>query len=270
MKMKKLSNHQLLSMETLYFIEAFERKSINKAARALGRDPGNISRSIAKLEDQIGHKLFNRHRDGLRANPVAESLYAGLKNAQKEINQSLDLNQETLKVIRIGFSATVAHSHFNQKWQEAISKNNFKPEFKIAPTVQLTEMLKSRELDLILIPQPMKWPGLIVKRISTEAIVLASLSGDTTQVLITNPDLLGRHRLTEGLDFSAQWLISDYFVSAKFLTQNENLMGMLPEGLLSNYPQLKIIKRYTDVGRITAVTWPGSVGTQLLAQKFWA
>ena len=49
-----------------YFKETAERGSINKAAEALLMTQPNLSRSIQKLEEVLGLKLFSRDNKGIQ------------------------------------------------------------------------------------------------------------------------------------------------------------------------------------------------------------
>ena len=66
---KMVNNFSILSNDIGYYVVIYEQKSINGAARKLAQDPGNISRSLAKLERLLGRKLFIRHKNGLSPTP---------------------------------------------------------------------------------------------------------------------------------------------------------------------------------------------------------
>jgi len=56
------------------FLAARRGGSFTAAARALGLGQATLSRRIAALERLVGHRLFDRSRDGLRATAAAERL----------------------------------------------------------------------------------------------------------------------------------------------------------------------------------------------------
>jgi len=55
-----------------YFVAAAEHGSFRKAGAAVGRSQAAISRSIAKLEDEIGASLFHRHTWGVSPTYAAQ------------------------------------------------------------------------------------------------------------------------------------------------------------------------------------------------------
>lgn len=70
------------------FLAAQRGGSFTAAARALGLGQATLSRRIAALEEGVGHRLFDRSRDGLRMTaaagrlaPFAEAIEASVKSA---------------------------------------------------------------------------------------------------------------------------------------------------------------------------------------------
>jgi DNA-binding transcriptional LysR family regulator len=58
-----------------YFKETAERGSINKAAEALLMTQPNLSRSLQKLEEELGLKLFSRDNKGIQLTEEGQQLY---------------------------------------------------------------------------------------------------------------------------------------------------------------------------------------------------
>ena len=56
------------------FLAARRHGSFTAAARALGLGQATLSRRVAALEARLGHRLFDRSRDGLRLTPAAARL----------------------------------------------------------------------------------------------------------------------------------------------------------------------------------------------------
>lgn len=259
-----LNDFSVFSLEASYFKLVFEQKGINGAARKIGQDPANISRLLARLEKKIGKKLFTRHKTGMNPTEVAQQLYSALSEAQNSFIHSMESEATTTRTIRIGFSATIGYSHFSAHLSKAIIELALQPIFTIAKSAELAELLKSRELDFVMAPNALKFPGLIAKKVGSENLVLCSRSGALQDQIILNPDLIGLEKFIQSIPYKKRWMMKDYFVMTKMTENLPQLMAVLPEGLLASHPHLKIINTFRHEGNITALTWPGSVGTELL------
>lgn len=261
---RKINDFGILSLEITYFLVVFEQKSINGAARKLNFDPGNISRAIARLERNIGAKLFVRHKTGLKPTELGERFHAAVVSAQNSFAGGMTTPTSGMRRIRIGFSSAIAYAHFCERWIGPLVELSLHPEFIVSPSFELVELIKRREVDFILSHNAPKFPGLISRPVAVEGVVLASRSGRGQSTLILHPDMLGLERIVQSFSYGQRWLLRDYFLIAKSLESSERVMGLIPETLLKSHPALKPIKIFAKEGRITALTWPGSVGVELL------
>lgn len=261
---KILNDFSIFSLEASYFKLAFEQRGINGAARKIGQDAANISRSLSRLEKKTGEKLFTRHKTGLSPTFAGEQLYAALAAAQTSFITSVQSESTQQQEIRIGFSSTIGFSHFSTKLTKALIDLSLAPQFIIAKTVELSDLLKSREIDFVIAPNNLKFPGLISRKIGSENLALCSRSGELHDHIILNPDLIGLEKFIQSIPYKKRWMMKDYFVMAKLTEDSDSLMSVIPEGLLKSHPHLKVITTFKLEGNITVLTWPGSIGTQLL------
>lgn len=262
---KTMFNEQsIFSHEMNYFMLVFDQGSITGAARQLGQDPGNISRMIAKLERCLGANLFVRHKTGLQATGAGRDLYNSISKARGEFFKTFQKAANSARSIRIGFSPTIGHTHFSSKMTEGLTELRLEPDFLIASSQDLIERMKLRQLDFALVHSNIRFPGLVSKKIAHESLVLCSSSGEIQATLLLHPDMLGLEKVVHSVPYNQRWLIKDYFVLAKMLTLNQQCMGVLPESLLKNYPLLKYVSVYKDFGKITALSWPSSIGVEFM------
>lgn len=259
-----LNDFSVFSLEASYFKLVFEQKGINGAARKIGQDSANISRLLNRLERKLGKKLFTRHKTGVSPTTSGEQLYAALTKAQSSFISSIDTESAQARTIRIGFSSTIGYSHFSSQLTKALVELSLQPTFTIAKSVELANLLNSRELDFVIAPNQLKFPGLILKKLGSENLVLCSRNGSLQDHIILNPDLIGLEKLIKSIPYKKRWMLKDYFVIAKLIENSSSIMAVLPEGLLANHPRLKVIMTFPHEGNITALTWPGSVGVELL------
>lgn len=259
-----MNDFNLLASEISHFLVVYEQRSINGAARKSGLDAGNISRAVSKLERALDADLFVRHKTGLSPTHLCDRFYAAVVDAQKSFSRKIADAGSSPRRIRIGFQSAIGYSHFSEEIIAAMIELNLEPEFTIAPSIQLLEMIKKREMDFVLSHDSVAFPGLISRPLGSEGLVLCSRTAKPQRVLLIHPDMLGLERIVQTLAYEKRWNLRDYFLIGKLLERSESLMGILPETLLSTISGVKVIKSFPKVGRITALSWPGSVGIELL------
>jgi DNA-binding transcriptional LysR family regulator len=235
---KKMNEFVILSHSVAHFLDVYSQRSINGAARKNGLNAGNISRAIAKLEKTLEAGLFVRHKTGLSPTHLGEQFHSAVVEAQNAFSRKL--------------SST------------ALVDQNLDPEFTIAPSIHLIEMIKRRELDFVLSHNSVKFPGLVMRQLASVGLILCSKTGNQTPTFLLHPDMLGLERIIQSINYEKRWFLGDYFLIGKMLERDELLMGLIPETLLESYSSLKTIKKFPKEGKITALSWPGSVGLELM------
>lgn len=244
------------------FLLISEYGSLSAVSRRTGQDVGSLSRSLMKLENELGHSLFIRLNTGLTLNQEGVKLQAAIKAGKQSFQTELS-NFSTNK-IRIGFSGPVGFSYFQEEHLKLLHELKLSPEFQIFPTMILFEMLKARELDLIFSPKKVTFPECINSPVASDKIVLVSTTGKLTNTILYNNQMIEVENALKKIKFDQLWEIKDYFVLGKFLVSDKHLMGLLPFSLLEFFPSLKVIKEFSHVGKIQAITWKGSVGAEYL------
>ncbi len=251
-----------LSSEYQIFILVAQTGSISAAARKLGKDPGNLSRSLAKLEKIQGKTLFVRHQGGLRITEAGSDLLRALESGTEAFSHAL--SRRPVRTIKIGFSPPVGFGFFGEFFFPHLSGLGLTPDFTFAPSLDLFELLKKRELDLILSPRSPQFPGIISSPLFKTRLALCSKTGKAGRILVRSDQLFDLASRLKNLHFDETLIINDYFVAAKMLAFSDEHMGILPECILSNFPELKILNHKFDEEKISVITWKGSPGVELL------
>lgn len=236
--------------------------SLSAASRKLGKDLGNLSKTLAKLERLHGEALFIRHQSGLKLTATGIELYRALLQSNDAFTSALV--SPTRTNIRIGFSPPVGFGFFGETFLPLLTPLNLNPQFLMASSLELYELLKRREIDFILTPRSPKFPDIISSPFFTTRLVLVSKSGKSAPKLIRSQQLFDLEKRLSGLNFEETLILDDYFVSAKLLEASDEHMAILPECILSNFPELKKIPHRFDDEKIFAITWKGSPGVDLL------
>src|SRR6476619_5683108 len=85
-----------LSLEALQIVDAIDRRgSFAKAAQELHKVPSTISYTVAKLEEDLGLQVFERHGPRIVLTPAGREL---LKEGRYLLKAALDLEQRVKRV----------------------------------------------------------------------------------------------------------------------------------------------------------------------------
>lgn len=149
--------NQNLSAYRIFYTVA-HAGNISKAAKELYISQPAISKSIQKLEDGIGCKLFLRSSRGVTLTEEGELLYSYVKNAfetltlgEEKLHRSIELGVGHLK---IGVSSTLCKYLLLPYLKEFIKRH---PHISISITCQSTndtlKLLEENKIDIGLIGQ---------------------------------------------------------------------------------------------------------------------
>jgi DNA-binding transcriptional LysR family regulator len=150
-----------MDLHQLYnFLVLSEVKNVTKAAKTLSLTQSELSKSIARLEEEMGVPLFERNPRGVILNQYgivfleyAERAIKEMRDAQNKIKEMIDPEKG---VISIGFIPSL-RPKFIPNLIHLFSKRNPNVQFRLSqePTQRLIKQLISTEIDLAFCsPQP--------------------------------------------------------------------------------------------------------------------
>ncbi|WP_268800622.1 LysR substrate-binding domain-containing protein [Pseudomonas huanghezhanensis] len=163
-----------------YFETIAELGHLGRAAEKLNRSQPALTKSIQRLEESFGTKLFQRDGRRIKLTPVGELLQARGKVLQQSIAQTQrevrDFASGALGNIRLGCAATMAE-YLLPELTNALLKRA--PELTLKLVIgqddMLLEQLRSGQLDMIICPQRLDDDEFIGHPILTDqAVVIAS------------------------------------------------------------------------------------------------
>ncbi|MDR1588569.1 MAG: LysR family transcriptional regulator [Oscillospiraceae bacterium] len=152
-----MTNITLLQIEM--FIKVAEHLNFSAAARAMYITQPALSKSISRLEENLGVKLFHRSSHGVRLTGVGELLYAELCPSVRKINTVIgdvqNINGSRRKELIIGCHNAFYENGIFTKFKDTISEYEARNSdvtilIKLAEYPQLNEMLLSGEVDVII------------------------------------------------------------------------------------------------------------------------
>jgi DNA-binding transcriptional LysR family regulator len=163
-----------------YFETIAELGHLGRAAERLNRSQPALTKSIQRLEESFGTKLFQRDGRRIKLTPVGELLQARGKVLQQSIAQThrevRDFASGAVGNIRLGCAATMAE-YLLPELTNALLKRGSELTLKlvIGQDDMLREQLRSGQLDMIICAQLLDDVEFVGYPILTdEAVVIAS------------------------------------------------------------------------------------------------
>jgi DNA-binding transcriptional LysR family regulator len=133
--------------------------SFAKAAKAMGVSQPNLSKSVARLEDSLKLKLFDRTAKGANLTPIGELI---VDRADAVIAETRNLARDAALlaggetgIVRIGFSSSIWTAFATPLLQWVVTRHpNLRIHAEVAPAARLLPQLEARELDVVFVAQP--------------------------------------------------------------------------------------------------------------------
>ncbi len=109
------------------FCAAARHKSFSAAAKDLDLTRAAVSKTVAKLEEQLGVTLFIRGVSGLSLTPAGQELYGKASPAISQIINTThglaEINSQKAGIVRIGVDGLLAQ-YFLRKFKDSFSQEN--------------------------------------------------------------------------------------------------------------------------------------------------
>ncbi|SHI00112.1 transcriptional regulator, LysR family [Sporobacter termitidis DSM 10068] len=148
--------YDITLQEIEYFLVAAERLNFTEAAQALFASQPVISKSIKRLENEIGMKLFNRDNRGVSLTDEGELLYNKWRFMMNDFNAAVksaqSLMDETRKSVHIGCLSEFEHDLNIKEFIRYFEEKNpdITISFELYGFKELREQLLSGACDLII------------------------------------------------------------------------------------------------------------------------
>lgn len=257
------------------FLEVFRHQSISRAADFLDMDQGNLSRSIARLEKQLGEKLFFRHQRGMVPTERARKLDRTLRQMKGVWDQSVSSQGESsvsAAPLRVGFHLSSGLNYFPGLIGALQSLGVPGFDFQFGSSGEMVSKVMRRELDLAIAINTTKSKDLVIRPIAKESIELVSADPSSMatemKMLLRNPDMLFVSGIKNKFVFTESIDVPNYEMIAEICSRNPSYVGILPSGVRQRYPALKVIRSLKDNIQVSAVTFPGSIIAGPLSKLF--
>lgn len=191
-----------------------DQGSFAKAAEQLGVAQSSLSKSVARLEDELKIKLVERTSSGSRVTPagrlVAERARRLIDDAESLRKDLMLIAGRTPSQIRIGI-ASALNSGFLPRFALAAAETlpEIRLHFEIVTSRRLMELLDKRELDLVFAGHPPEEPHVtldVAPVFTTQTVVAAAPDHPLTRLNQVAFDDLRKHRCCGHLNGQARTL----------------------------------------------------------------
>jgi len=155
--------------------------SFAKAADALGVSQPNLSKSVARLEDELKLKLFDRTAKGSELTPIGQLI---VERADAVIAETRDLARDAALlaggetgIVRIGCTTALKMPLLQPLVQRVVQRHpGLKVHAEVAASARLLPLLEARELDVVIGGQNPPEAYIHQVILETPAILVASPS----------------------------------------------------------------------------------------------
>lgn len=155
----KINHHHILA-----FNAACRHKGFSSAAKALGVTQSSVTQNVAKFESEVGARLFERRRSGL----VLTAAGSKIHSVTQEIGQLYMLLEERMAeyaqsnkgLLRVVAAASQPALSYLKRFKER--HPGIELAFDNASWRRCADLLRDRQADVALMPQPENTSGLYV------------------------------------------------------------------------------------------------------------
>jgi len=174
-----------------YFLVACEHLNFTRSAEALGIAVPTLTRSIIKLEEELGGQLFRRERHVTHLTDLGRLMQTHLTIAQNATQNAIaeaDRFKLAKTELRIGVFATMSASHL-VKYLQVLREHN--PDLNLniweSNCSDVAQALDNGEIDIAIMSQPEYNDNLRPKKLYDEPYMVAFPSGHRFETFTSVP-----------------------------------------------------------------------------------
>ena len=264
-----------------YFLVVADELHFGRAAERLHLTQPPLTVAIRRLEAELGVQLFDRTTRRVTLTPAGEAFRRRIQDVVTELDDAAgDVASVAAGLsgrIRVGFVSSASYSTIPEAIR-VFRERRPRVELVLSPLTsgEQVEQLLDGELDLGVLRDPGEVPGLVLERVSTEALVavvpeihpLASREEIRPQDFQGEPMILFPYRLMPGFVARVLDLFDTAGVSPNVVQQTihqETVLGLVAAGLgLSILPES--VQRFQMPGVVT-MPIAGHPQTSLFASR---
>ncbi len=228
-----------LKPDFIYFKSICETLNFSRAAEKLGMQQAALSKSVKKLEDQLGEILIYRMKGGHQLTTAGKNLYARIlacESAWEQGSSGLILPG----VVKLGCHPTIGRSLL-PKILPTIEKEFALPiEIVFGTSYEITQQVSRLQIDFGLVINPIKNSDLIAFQVRDEFVAAwASKVQPIYKVVYFNPEMIQINQVLKRWSHAKMIAIRDYETIAGVVLESADACAILPSSVAETFTQLK-------------------------------
>ncbi|WP_127716333.1 LysR family transcriptional regulator [Halobacteriovorax sp. HLS] len=239
------------------FLVVAEYENFSKAADYLGCKQSGLSKSIKRLEQEVGATLFIR---GARKLVLTDAGKVFLKHLNDITHLSSKCLTEinSLDTIASGSFHFACHNIFATYLLPTVLKKLTKyPAISISTefcsSKASVELVNDLSADLCIAINPTKYLDLVITPLWKEFIGLYSIDGKEKEHILYNEEMITAFSTLAEFENTSKTNINDYKVINSILKRNNDFMGLLPSPIAENSKKLKLVKKISKDMNVSLV-----------------
>lgn len=244
---------EFLSQDIKYALLVKKYESMTKAAEVAHVQQAAISRAIQRIEEKLGQQLFIRDSRRIRLSEYGKKYL----NSIEEIQQLWLLKQKKFQDdlghyvghFKIGMHLVNALNIMPIFLCELLKKYpNLQTDIEIMNSFDVAKKVSDGMLDFGIVINPILFPNLVIKKLKIESIYLCQNKNIKTKAkyLLMNPEMINLHQFIDLFDDYEIRTLPSYDLIALTLLKSNEVVGILPSGILSRYPEIRVLKEITS------------------------
>lgn len=216
-------------MKTFLLLSA--HGNISKVSGIIGASQPAVSKLLKKIESTLGQTLFTRMPRGLKLTPsgeiVASSFLAVVDRYDLTLKQIARMKHEFEENIQVGLHPVIGEFAVPKIEKLAgLSVASF-VHYHFDTSKKVAELVVEGELDFGIVADAPEYPDLVIKNLWKEHIGLYSRTGETSNMLLVNHDMMYAKKMIGMVDYSILKSINNYGLIADVVACTD-AMGLLP------------------------------------------
>ena len=235
-----------LRKEIEHFITAAEKLNFSKAADYLGVKQSSISKSVMRLEEELGTKLFIRGNRSLKITPSGQLFHqTSLKLSQDWQKARTDVS--LLESTTAGEVSIACHPVLGKFLLPKIIpklNKNVSLDVNLMSSRESVESVNDIRMDCCIAIDPLPYPDLVIKKLWSEKIGLYSVDGSDKDRILYNSKMINQSKILCKYPSHEKLSVDDYEIIYSIIKRSSSHMALLPSPVAEKEGKLKLIKSF--------------------------
>jgi len=217
--------------EFLHFLILAKHKSISRSAEIAGIRQSGLSKSLRRLEQNLGVQLFSRSKWGIQLTAEGEKFYKTVEQLETVWKGSLRTQDSDALVgqIKLGCHPALAVQCLPRFYPQICEKYmGIQFDVELLNSATVTRKVISADLDLGIAVNPIRQPELVIYKLYGEQVGVWQCGGGEAKIIYYNPEMKDIFNQLRAFNTMRQIAVADYNVISILLVESDGL-AILPD-----------------------------------------